>query len=186
MCFLLFRYAKNAASRAQVLDWSLEKRLSALSPIYSGHSGDDFRVTATLNFTDGWVHGFGLNHLRWMPYPVKTNVPHRGAILPPVVNPDPIGAREGERVCVKFANQGHTSHPMHVHGHKFQVVEIDGEALVSASGSGAVRDTLHVPPRCTSAVVCFEPRRSLGEGWMLHCHMLEHEFHGMSTTVQVS
>ena len=32
-------------------------------------------------------------------------------------------------------------HPMHLHGHEFQVVEIDGKRF-----AGAVRDTVLVPP----------------------------------------
>jgi FtsP/CotA-like multicopper oxidase with cupredoxin domain len=33
------------------------------------------------------------------------------------------------------------AHPMHLHGHHFQVIAIDSRTI-----SGAVRDTVHVPP----------------------------------------
>lgn len=64
-------------------------------------------------------------------------------------------------------------HPMHLHGHHFQVVEINGRRM-----SGAVRDTLYVPPKtmATIAVDAGEVAR-----WMLHCHHMPHLSAGMMT-----
>ena len=53
----------------------------------------------------------------------------------------PLAVAEGERVELVFVNQTPMPHPMHLHGHEFQVVEIDGERF-----SGAVRDTVLVTP----------------------------------------
>ena len=54
----------------------------------------------------------------------------------------PLPVAEGERVELVFVNQTPMPHPMHLHGHEFQVVEIDGERF-----PGAVRDTVLVTAR---------------------------------------
>ena len=53
----------------------------------------------------------------------------------------PLAVAEGERVELVFVNETPMPHPMHLHGHEFQVVEIDGDRF-----SGAVRDTVLVTP----------------------------------------
>ena len=51
----------------------------------------------------------------------------------------------GERVALKFVNGTPMAHPMHLHGHSFQVVEVDGQAI-----KGALRDTVLLPGRSMS------------------------------------
>ena len=53
----------------------------------------------------------------------------------------PLPIAKGERVELVIVNQTPMPHPMHLHGHEFQVVEIDGKRF-----PGAVRDTVLVPP----------------------------------------
>lgn len=53
----------------------------------------------------------------------------------------PITARSGERVVLSFHNMSMMAHPMHLHGHVFQVVGLNGRRV-----AGALRDTVHVPP----------------------------------------
>ena len=48
----------------------------------------------------------------------------------------PLAVRAGERVEVTLRNRTGMSHPMHLHGHVFQVVAIDGGRI-----AGALRDT---------------------------------------------
>jgi FtsP/CotA-like multicopper oxidase with cupredoxin domain len=55
----------------------------------------------------------------------------------------PLKVAEGERVELALTNQT-MSHPMHLHGHSFQVVAIDGHRF-----PGALRDTVLVPPKTT-------------------------------------
>lgn len=90
----------------------------------------------------------------------------------------PVTARTGERVEMMFHNMSMMGHPMHLHGHAFQVVNIDGRAL-----SGAVRDTVYVPPMSMVTVAV-----DAGEvaAWMLHCHHMAHLASGMMTEFQVS
>ncbi|WP_395540792.1 multicopper oxidase family protein [Neotabrizicola sp. sgz301269] len=90
----------------------------------------------------------------------------------------PLAARSGERVEIMFHNMSMMTHPMHLHGHTFQVVEINGRRF-----SGARRDTIHVPPMSmvTVALDAGEAAR-----WMLHCHHMPHLETGMMTEFAVS
>lgn len=91
---------------------------------------------------------------------------------------DPVTAIAGERVEIMFHNMSMMSHPMHLHGHAFQVVDIGKGRF-----SGAVRDTVLVPPMqmITVAVDAGEVAR-----WMLHCHHMAHLATGMMTEFVVS
>ena len=89
---------------------------------------------------------------------------------------DPIRAREGERIEIEMRNMSMMSHPMHLHGHHFQVVAINGQRF-----SGAVRDTVLVPPMqsVTFAVDAKNPAKS----WAFHCHHLYHMASGMMSSL---
>ena len=88
----------------------------------------------------------------------------------------PLAVAEGERVELVFVNQTPMPHPMHLHGHEFQVVEIDGERF-----PGAVRDTVLVTPG-RRVVVAFDANNP--GWWALHCHLLYHLEAGMFTTIK--
>ncbi len=90
----------------------------------------------------------------------------------------PIDAVSGERVEQMFHNMSMMGHPMHLHGHAFQVVNINGRAI-----NGAMRDTVYVPPMAmvTVALDAGEAAR-----WMLHCHHMPHLSTGMMTEFAVS
>lgn len=90
----------------------------------------------------------------------------------------PVTARSGERVEITFHNMSMMAHPMHLHGHAFQVVSLGGQRF-----AGAVRDTVHVPPMgmVTVAVDAGEAAR-----WMLHCHHMPHLSTGMMTEFAVT
>jgi FtsP/CotA-like multicopper oxidase with cupredoxin domain len=87
-----------------------------------------------------------------------------------------VAEAEGERVELVFINQTPMPHPMHLHGHEFQVVESDGERF-----PGAVRDTVLVTPG-RRVVVAFDANNP--GGWALHCHLLYHLEAGMFTTIK--
>ncbi len=90
----------------------------------------------------------------------------------------PITARTGERVELMFHNMSMMGHPMHLHGHVFQVVNVNGQAI-----AGAIRDTVYVPPMASVTVAL-----DAGEAarWMLHCHHMPHLSTGMMTEFLVS
>lgn len=87
-----------------------------------------------------------------------------------------LSARQGERVVVEMRNHSMMTHPMHLHGHHFQIVAINGQEF-----SGAVRDTVFLPPM-TSAAFAFDAVNP-GMAWAFHCHHLYHMATGMMATV---
>ena len=84
---------------------------------------------------------------------------------------------QGERVEMTFENPTTMMHPMHLHGHHFQVVAIGRRRF-----AGAVRDTLIVPVR-TPVTIAFDANHK--GAWFLHCHHLYHMATGMMTEVRV-
>lgn len=88
----------------------------------------------------------------------------------------PLEVRVGERVELTFVNRTMMSHPMHLHGHHFQVV-----ALGQSRIAGAIRDTVLVPPM-ESVTIAFDADNP-GD-WPLHCHNLYHMAAGMMTSLR--
>ncbi|MEQ7050209.1 multicopper oxidase family protein [Paenibacillaceae sp. P-4] len=92
---------------------------------------------------------------------------------------DKIKVAKGDKVMVTFVNQSPTDdHPMHLHGHFFQVLSRNGQPL---QGSPVVKDTLNVKPG-EQYVIAFEADNP-GD-WMFHCHDLHHASAGMVTDVK--
>lgn len=75
--------------------------------------------------------------------------------------------RQGQRVRVTFRNSTMMWHPMHVHGHTFQL-----------AGGGPRKDTVIVLPH--QSVTCDLQADNPGQ-WMVHCHNTYHAEVGMST-----
>lgn len=95
----------------------------------------------------------------------------------------PIVARIGQRVLVRFMNEGQMIHPMHLHGFHFRVIARDGQPIPSPYSL----DTVSVAPgeRWDVEFVANQPGI-----WAFHCHILshaesEHGMHGMVTAVIV-
>jgi multicopper oxidase len=91
-------------------------------------------------------------------------------------NTDPLNVRVGERVRINLLNMSMEDHPMHLHGHTFQVVAIDGQPV-----DGPLRDTLTVRPMESVAIefVANNPGT-----WLFHCHNLAHMTGGLMTEVR--
>lgn len=86
--------------------------------------------------------------------------------------------RLGERIEMTFMNPTTMMHPMHLHGHHFQVVSIGGQRF-----SGALRDTVIVPAH-NPVTVAFDANQK--GAWFLHCHHLYHMAGGMMTEVRIT
>lgn len=94
-------------------------------------------------------------------------------------NTDPIKVKTGDRVKVKLVNRDHmNNHPMHLHGHFFQVLSKNGKAF---TGSPIYKDTLNVKPGETYEVAFLADNSGI---WMFHCHDLHHANAGMVTEVK--
>lgn len=88
----------------------------------------------------------------------------------------PIVVDKGQRVELVFRNKTSMSHPMHLHGHIFQVTSIDGKEI-----DGAMRDTILVMPNSSVAVQFDADNPGV---WPLHCHLLYHLEAGMLTVIR--
>ncbi len=149
------RIADAAQAPSPALTLDLERTLRAEKPL-APRKAD--RVH-TLNLT-GEMAGYvwSINNVVW-----NKDVP-------------PLPVAKGERVELVFVNRTPMPHPMHLHGHEFQVVEIDGKRF-----PGAMRDTVLITPG-RRVVVAFD---ALNPGWWaLHCHLLYHMEAGMFTTIR--
>jgi FtsP/CotA-like multicopper oxidase with cupredoxin domain len=149
------RLPAKAETASPPLTLDLERSLRALRPLRVRKAD---RVH-TLNLT-GEMAGYvwSINDVVW-----NSDVP-------------PLPVAKGERVELVFGNKTPMPHPMHLHGHEFQVVEIDGVRI-----TGAVRDTVLVPPG-GRVVVAFDADNP--GWWALHCHLLYHLDAGMFTTIR--
>jgi FtsP/CotA-like multicopper oxidase with cupredoxin domain len=148
------RLAEEATENAPPVDLSLERRLEAVIPLALRTPDVTHRVILAGAMAP---YAWSMNGEYW-----------------PAVNPLMIA--KGQRVAIEMLNHTMMAHPMHLHGHAFQVVAIDGAPL-----AGALRDTVLVPPTA-SVTVAFDadnPGR-----WAFHCHNLYHQMTGMMTEVR--
>ncbi len=96
-----------------------------------------------------------------------------GAAYP---NRNSLDVKEGERVEIVIKNATGMAHPMHLHGHVFEVTEIDGQKI-----TGARRDTILVPPWSTIKVQFDANNPGI---WAYHCHIVYHLATGMFTVLK--
>jgi len=85
----------------------------------------------------------------------------------------PLAIQRGQHATLTFANNTMMWHPMHLHGHTFQVIKADGTP-------GPRKDTVIVKPMQTMVVRLVADNPSI---WMLHCHNGYHMGAGMMTTL---
>ena len=79
----------------------------------------------------------------------------------------PLTAKVGERVRIRYMNEGLMIHPMHLHGMPQKVIAKDGYDL----GSPYFADTINVAPGERYDVIV--EARAAGI-WAFHCHILSH------------
>ncbi len=93
-------------------------------------------------------------------------------------NITPVQLKEGERVEFIFNNQSNMSHPMHLHGHVFELIGINQQKITD----GPLHDTILVLPHSQVKVIL---DADYPGQWMLHCHNAYHQEAGMMTIVQI-
>jgi FtsP/CotA-like multicopper oxidase with cupredoxin domain len=146
--------SRTASVSTAALDNTQEKRLRALNPL------PERPINRTL------PAALGGNMMKYVWTINDAAYPNRKSL----------GIKTGERVGIAFTISTNMGHPMHLHGHDFQVVEIDGEKI-----RGALRDTLMVPPGSKMTVAFDADNAGV---WPLHCHLLYHLDTGMFTVVK--
>jgi FtsP/CotA-like multicopper oxidase with cupredoxin domain len=151
------RISGSADTASPALTLDLERSLRAVKPLADRKANR----TYTINLT-GAMQGYqwSINNVAW-----NKDVP-------------PLMVTEGERVELVLVNQTMMPHPMHLHGHSFQVVAINGDRF-----AGAMRDTVLVPPK-TTVTIAFDADNP--GWWSFHCHLLYHLHAGMFTTLRYS
>ena len=142
------RIATSGEAAGPIVGNALEQRLRAIRPLAARPADRRFGITLT-----GQMQGYAWGM--------------EGAA--------DMRTRRGERIEVTMRNASMMSHPMHLHGHHFQVTHVNGAAI-----AGAVRDTVLVPPGETLTFV-FDADNP-GK-WPLHCHHLYHMATGMMAYV---
>ncbi|MDQ2668562.1 MAG: multicopper oxidase domain-containing protein [Gemmatimonadota bacterium] len=97
---------------------------------------------------------------------------------------EPLTAKLGEKIRIRFMNEGMMIHPMHLHGMHMTIIDKDGWALPAPWRC----DTLNIAPgeRYDAIVNCVNPGT-----WAFHCHILPHAesengMFGMVTALVVS
>ena len=84
----------------------------------------------------------------------------------------------GQEVVLEVRNLSPSRHPFHVHGHRLEVLSVDG----AVPATRTVVDNQDVGIR---EVVRFRMIADNPGEWMVHCHVLGHEEHGMMTLLRV-
>jgi manganese oxidase len=91
---------------------------------------------------------------------------------------DPMVARRGERVRIRVGNLTMTNHPIHLHGHEFEVVGTDG---------GWVPPGARWPEVTTDIAVgqmrAIEFTAAAPGDWAFHCHKSHHTMNAMGHAV---
>ena len=88
---------------------------------------------------------------------------------------EPIALRHNERVRVNLLNDTMMPHPIHLHGHFFEVV-------TGNPGHHPVKHTVNVLP---GGKVSFDLTADALGDWAFHCHMMLHMMAGMFRVVTV-
>ncbi|MEO7827279.1 MAG: multicopper oxidase domain-containing protein, partial [Allosphingosinicella sp.] len=89
-------------------------------------------------------------------------------------NPEPIRFARNERVRVVMINDSMMTHPMHIHGHFFEVV--------NGRDAKPIKHTVMVLP---GAKLSFDMTADAPGDWAFHCHLLFHMHAGMMRVVTV-
>jgi FtsP/CotA-like multicopper oxidase with cupredoxin domain len=91
---------------------------------------------------------------------------------------DSMVARIGERVRIRIGNLTMTNHPIHLHGHEFEVAGTDGGWIPPGARWPEVTADIAVGQMRAIEVVAGAP----GD-WAFHCHKSHHTMNGMSHNV---
>jgi len=87
--------------------------------------------------------------------------------------------KRGTDHVIDMVNDTRFEHPMHLHGHAFRVLAVNGKAHPHRPW----RDTVLVPAQGRTRVAL---RADNPGDWMFHCHVLEHQAAGMMGIVRVA
>ncbi|RCW27956.1 secreted protein [Ciceribacter lividus] len=142
------KLAGDGEETGPALDLGLEQRLRAVTPLDKRPPARSYRM----------VLGGDMASYTWS-----------------IAGAEALAVGTGERIRFVVQNMSMMAHPMHLHGHHFQVTAVNGVAI-----AGAVRDTVLLPPM---AEVALEFDANNAGRWPFHCHHLYHMASGMMAFV---
>ncbi|SFG88029.1 Multicopper oxidase [Halopelagius inordinatus] len=102
-----------------------------------------------------------------------------GRSAPYTLHPEegsPIIVDPGDTVRIHWVNAGFMSHPMHIHNHRFKIVEKDGSALPEEMQ--LLQDVVNIAP-AERYTIEFEADADPGI-YLVHCHKVDHVRNGSS------
>jgi FtsP/CotA-like multicopper oxidase with cupredoxin domain len=155
------KYAAKGDFTAPINTLALERQLRAVTPLSPRPA--DRHLTMALT-GDMSRYSWSIDNVVW------TDALARSANYPY------LPVKRGERVEITMVNKTMMSHPMHLHGHAFQIVAVNGQRF-----PGAMRDTILVTPK-TSVTFAFDAKNP--GWWFFHCHNLYHLAAGMATSLK--
>jgi FtsP/CotA-like multicopper oxidase with cupredoxin domain len=88
----------------------------------------------------------------------------------------PVIVEPGDTVRIHYVNAGFKSHPMHIHNHRFKIVEKDGSPYPEAMQ--LLQDVVNIAP-AERYTVEFEADADPGI-YLMHCHKVDHVRNGSS------
>jgi FtsP/CotA-like multicopper oxidase with cupredoxin domain len=155
------KYSPTGSFAAPRNDLVLEMRLRATNPLSPRPADRRLTMALTGNMAQ---YAWSIDNVEW------TDALARSDRYPF------LAVKRGERVEITMRNKTMMSHPMHLHGHTFQIVAVNGTRF-----PGAMRDTILVPPR-GSVTFAFDANNP--GWWFFHCHNLYHLAAGMATSLK--
>jgi FtsP/CotA-like multicopper oxidase with cupredoxin domain len=85
----------------------------------------------------------------------------------------------GESCILRLTNRTQWPHPMHLHGHAFRVLRLNGQPTRYREW----RDTVILDPNGSAEIAFVADNPGI---WMFHCHILQHQQGGMMACIRVS
>ena len=150
-------YNNDSLNRLRLNDYNL---LEGVEEVYSNPVG---RVDKIFRMTlSGGMMGSPYWTINGMVYP----------------NTDNIDIQESERIRFEYFNMSMMQHPMHLHGHFFEVV-----GSGRSTGIRIKKDTLLIPAHMGSGAIEFVADNP--GVWFHHCHNLYHMEGGMANLVRI-
>lgn len=84
----------------------------------------------------------------------------------------PLKVKNGDKVRIRLINISQDMHPMHLHGHDFRVIALDGHPVEQPQ----ILNTINVAPGQTADIDFIADNPG---SWLFHCHILHHVSNNM-------
>lgn len=173
-------HGKDHATAAQQLDMGLSGAfiIEPKNPTLTFNKEftlllDEWDIMGGINSAISHVHGTGMMGA----VPEFNTFTINGRVFPYT---DMLPVQKDDRVLVRFINVGSSAfHPMHLHGHSFDVVAKDGFSI--ARSAIETRNTITINPGETVDILI---KANNPGPWLLHCHHVHHAAAGMITLFQ--